>query len=158
MVLDSLLFFNSFLKKLPKIFGLKLSYEKGFHLYYFYDFIYVGEIVNKKYFDLSNISYDKRIEFDKWYDSYKGEEYNFAEEIKQYCCDDVKILQLCCIEFYQKVKELCSAEPFFNAAMITIAVLSVRICKSLFMRDGMIRIIPRKGSGNNVKQIICALM
>ena len=45
-VLDCLLFFNLSLKKLPKVLGLKLSCEKGFHLYYFYDLNYVGEIVD----------------------------------------------------------------------------------------------------------------
>ena len=63
------------------------------------------------------MSLDERIEFDKWYDSYKAKEYNFAEEIKGYYCDDVKILQLCCIEFYQKVKELCGAGPFDSSML-----------------------------------------
>ena len=63
---------------------LELNCEKGFHPY-FYDLNYVGEIVDNKCFDLSNVSLDERIEFDKWYDSYEGWEYNFAEEIKQYC-------------------------------------------------------------------------
>ena len=67
-ILDSLLFFNLSLKKLTKVLGLKLNCEKGFHPSYFYDLNYVGEIVDKKYFDLSNMS------LDKWYDSYKGKE------------------------------------------------------------------------------------
>ena len=48
-VLDSLLFFGLSLKKLPKMLGLELNCEKGFHPYYFYDLNYVGEIVDKKY-------------------------------------------------------------------------------------------------------------
>ena len=42
--------------------------------------------------------------------------------------------------------------------MITIAVLSVRIYKSLFMKHGVIGIIQKKGYGNNVNQSILALM
>ena len=55
-MLDSLLFFGSSLKKLLKMLGLELECEKGFHPYYFYDLNYVGEIVDKKYFDFSNVN------------------------------------------------------------------------------------------------------
>ena len=69
----------------------------------------------------------EKVEFENWYNSYRGKEYNFSEEIERYCCNDVEILRCYCVEFYKKVKELCGVEPFFDAG------LSMRIYKSLFM-------------------------
>ena len=80
-VLDSLLFLGTCLNKLPKMLGSSLSCAKAFHPY-FYDLNYVGDIVDKKYFDLSNMTSVEKVEFENWYDSYRGKEYNFAEEIK----------------------------------------------------------------------------
>ena len=62
----------------------------------------------------------------------------------------MKILRLCCVEFYKEVKELCGVEPFFDVSLIIIAALSMRIYKSLFMKDCKIGIIPKSSYGNNV--------
>ena len=68
----------------------------------------------------------------------------------------MKILCLCCVEFYKKVKELCGVEPFFDALLITIAALSMR--KSLFVKNGKIGIIPKSSYGNNHNQSVLGLM
>ena len=99
-VLDSYLFFGNSLKKLPKILNIDVECEKGFHPYFFSNLNYVGPIVNKKYSDISCMDEDERVKFEEWYESKMDNEYNFEEEIKTYCCNDVKILILCCIEFY----------------------------------------------------------
>ena len=102
------------------------------------------------------MSADERIEFDKWYDSYKGKEYNFAEEIKRYCCDDVKILQLCCIEFYRKVRVVRCRTLLWCFNDYNCCIVHENL--SLFMKDGVTGIIPKKkGYGNNVNQSILAL-
>ena len=130
-VLDSCFFGNS-LKKLPKILNIDLECEKGFHLYFFSDLNYVSPIVDKKYFDISCMDDDERVKFEEWYESKMDKEYNFEEEIKTYCCN-VKILRLCSIEFYNQCKTMCSVEPFFDASLITIASMAMRIFQSLFM-------------------------
>ena len=86
--------------------GLSLDCEKGFHPY-FYDLNYVGDIVDKKYFNVCRMTFEEKVDFDKWYDSYENKEYNFSAEIKRYCCNDVKILH-CCVEFYKQPKKLCA--------------------------------------------------
>ena len=67
--------------------GLSLNCKKGFH-HYFYNLNYVGDIVHKKYFDLSDMTSIEKVEFENWYDSCRGKEHSFAEEIKRYCCND----------------------------------------------------------------------
>ena len=123
-VLDSYLFFGNSLKKLPKILNIDVECEKGFHPYFFFDLNYVGPIVDKKYFDISCMDNDERMKFQEWYESKRDKEYNFENEVKTYCCNDVKILRLCCIEFYNLCKTTCCVEPFFDASLITIASMA----------------------------------
>ena len=120
-VLDS----NS-LKKLPKILNIDVECEKGFYPYFFFDFNYVAPIVDKKYFDISCMDNDERIKFEEWHELKRDKEYNFENEVKT-CCNDVKILRFCCIEFYNHYKTICHVEPFFDASLITIASMAMRI-------------------------------
>ena len=55
---------------------------------------------------------DDRVKFEEWYECKMNKEYNFEEEIKTYCCNDVKILGLCCIEFYSQCKTMCGVAIF----------------------------------------------
>ena len=81
----------------------------------------------------------EKVEFENWFDSYRGKEYNFAEEIERY---------VMMLRFYKEVKELCSVEPFFGSLLITIAGLSMRIYKSLFMLKA------KSGYVHNVNQSV----
>ena len=123
-ILYGYLFFGNSLKKLPKIPNIDVECEKGFHPYFFFDLNYVGPIVDKKYFDISCMDNDERMKFQEWYESKRDKEYNFENEVKTYCCNDVKILRLCCIEFYNLCKTTCCVEPFFDASLITIASMA----------------------------------
>ena len=148
-VLDSYLFFGNSLKKLPKILNIDVECEKGFYLYFFFDLNYVAPIVDKKYFDISCMDNDERIKFEEWHELKRDKEYNFENEVKT-CCNDVKILRFCCIEFYNHCKTICRVELFFYASLITIASMAMRIFRSLFMKQNTIGVIPKAGYWNDV--------
>ena len=156
-VLDSYLSFGNSFKKLPKILNIDLECEKGFHPYFFSDLNYVGPIVDKC-FDISCMNDNERVKFEEWYKSKMDKKFNFEEEIKTYCCNDVKILRFCCIEFYNQCKTMCGVQPFFDASLITIASMAMRIFRSVIIEQNTIGVIPKSGYRNDVNQSIIGLI
>lgn len=81
----------------PHLFNCKQNYS------------YTGCIPPKDYFDLSHFKTDSDIlEFHKWYDAYEGE-WNFMDQLKLYCINDVKVLGSVVLQYhdiyYEKFKQ-----------------------------------------------------
>ena len=69
------------LSAIPKAMGIP-DLCKGFHPYFFYDLNYEGEMIDKKYFDMSNMDEKTKTEFEKWYlEKSKIAKYKFREEM-----------------------------------------------------------------------------
>ena len=105
-ILDSYLFFNTKLSNLPHCMSIEEhDLEKGFHPYLFTDLDYVGDIVDKRFFDMSSMHDETLARFEKWYDGWNGKEYIFKDQLYQYCKMNVQILRECCLKFSKIINE-----------------------------------------------------
>ena len=159
-VLDSYLFFQMRLEKLPKCMGLGENVEKGYHPYRFTDINYVGEIVNKCYFDIERMNENERRKFDEWYSSWNGKLYVFKDELFRYCQMDVEILRKACVKFSQLIRESTNnaVYAFYDIRCMTIASLAMHIFRSCFLREKTIGVLPSLGYRCRINQSIIALI
>lgn len=135
-ILDSYLFFQMKLAKLPKCMGLNENVEKRLHPYLFTDIDYVGNIVDKKYFDLKSMDEHTKQKFEKWYLSWTGKQHVFKNELFYYCEMDVTTLQKACVKFSQMIHETIydMVFPFYDLKCMTIASLAMCIFRSAFLK------------------------
>ena len=141
--IDSLSFFPSALRKLPKTFGIT-EVKKGFFPHFFNTVAnqnYIGEIPDKKHFGIEHFDEDETKEFNGWYDKQLEEkkEYNFIEELKAYCFSDVDVLRHACIKFRTEMLNLMNVDPF---QYVTTPSTCMAIYKSKFMKENTIAIVP----------------
>ena len=109
--IDSLSFFQMPLSAFPKTFGLT-ELKKGYFLHLFNipeNQEYVGSIPEKHYYMPESMSVSGRKNFEKWYDEQvaKNVEFDFQNELVEYCESDVKLLKQGCLTFkrvFEKAK------------------------------------------------------
>lgn len=118
---DSLLHVKGSLRNLAKDFCAGTQLRKGHFPHLFnsvenYD--YVGPIPEKRFFDLAFIlkTEQDREEFHDWYHSWDGRtDWNFRQQLEDYCVDDVKILA----KIVEGYHDVCIAHtgmtPWLNA-------------------------------------------
>lgn len=156
--IDSISYLKFPLKKFPKTFDLDSNLSKGFFPYLFLTFErwnYIGEIPEKKYFgkEYQNKEKDKQtVEFDEWYETVRGNEYNLRTECMIYCSKDVTILRLGCLKFMNEIIELAEINPFFEC--FTLAQLSLLIYRKKFLPIDKLGIIPPNNYHLNGNQSI----
>lgn len=115
--IDSMLHVQGSLRKLAKEYGYT-NIRKG-HFPHLFNSIenynYVGPIPGKEFFDLPFMFKDKKEleEFDVWYDSWSGKEWNFKKELLDYCIDDVLILQAVVKGYHENAYKLAGISPWF---------------------------------------------
>jgi hypothetical protein len=110
-IIDSLNFLPMSLAEIPKAFRLSEDVRKGFFPYLFTcpeNFGYKGNLPAKEMFGFNEMNESKRSEFLIWYENELREEreFDFENEMKAYCMQDVKILQLGIEAFRKMVQEL----------------------------------------------------
>lgn len=115
---DSLLHVKGSLKALAKDFCDGIL-EKGYFPHLFNtieNYNYIGPLPDKKYFDLSfSCRSEKEIEdFNEWYDSWTGD-WNFMNELKKYCINDVLVLQKIVKGYHDIAFSKFKMSPWFNA-------------------------------------------
>ena len=114
---DSLLHVKGSLKALAKDFlGTE---EKGFFPHLFNteeNRNYVGPIPAKHYFDMVNCAKNQKDidDFNEWHDSQKGS-WNFMEQLKKYCVQDVNILRQIMAKYDEPLVEKFGLSPWMNA-------------------------------------------
>jgi hypothetical protein len=145
-IIDSLNFFGTSLKCLPKMFGI--SEEKGYFPYLFNTnekLSYVGSWPDKKYFMPQGMKTDEKLAFEEWYNeiSNSSEIYNHRESLIKYCSLDVTILRKACVNFYSYFREHFGFNIFETS--LTIAASCNKIFRSKFMQKDSIGIIPLNG-------------
>ncbi len=104
-IIDSLNFLPMKLSALPKAFGLN-ELKKGWFPHFFNtreNQQYVGPYPEPKYYGHNFMSAKERDEFLIWHGSNKDQEFNFRNEMLQYCRSDVDILRQSCLRFRQLV-------------------------------------------------------
>ena len=53
---------------------------------------------------------------------------------------------------------MCGVEPFFDASLITVTSMAMRIFQTLFMKQNTIGVIPKAGYSNDVNESVIGLM
>jgi hypothetical protein len=146
-VIDSLNFLLMRLSDFSKAF--KLTSEKGYFPHFFSkkeNFDYVGTLPSPLEYGYMNMKTKERQEFLVWYQEslINGDIFNFREDIKRYCIQDVNLLQQGCWEFRNRTLELTDGgcDPFrYN----TLASMCATIYKADYMPENTIAAVPPDG-------------
>ena len=152
---DSLCWLKLPLSKLPQAFNFQG--EKGVFPYLFNINkirVIVDLFLKKKYFNIKNMSYAERADFDKWYENevllYKNgnKHYNLQKEMEYYCFSDVEILLKAVLIFRSYLLNLFETDLLLY---ITLPHIANSIFRNKFMKNNTIAIIhddynPRKSN------------
>ena len=107
-VLDSVNFLPMALSSLPKSFGLT-ELKKGFFPYLFNTVENQNKILDHlpgiHFYNPDCMYEDRRKEFLRWYEENKDSQFDFQQEMLDYCISDVTILQEACMKFRNLVLE-----------------------------------------------------
>ena len=152
-IIDSFSFLSMKLAKFPESLEID-NIVKGYHPYKFFDLMYRGNMIDKKYFDISE---NDKNDFNTWYDKQCEKEYVFRDAIYYYCSNDVNILRLGCIKFSNLIYNITNILPFYDTTCITIAGLTLKIFRSNYLQDDKIAQIPSFGYRGNTMQSLIAL-
>ena len=102
--IDSLSFFSSSLKALPKTYGLDADIKKGDFPHFFnkpQNFNYIGAYPHKRYFGYYTMTTDNQKSFDNWYNDLGKKQFDFKTELIDYCRNDVLVLMKAWLKFRQ---------------------------------------------------------
>ncbi|XP_031338670.1 uncharacterized protein LOC116167447, partial [Photinus pyralis] len=151
--LDSLNYFPMALAKLPKAFGLKDNFRKGYFPYHFNTLEnqnYIGPYPDMGYYGPNTMMADDREKFILWYNENKDKVFDMQKEIVTYCVLDVDILTLACLKFRESLIKAGNVCPFSEAC--TIASSCNKLFRRNFLKPDTIGLIPRHGYRYRDKQ------
>ena len=157
---DSLCFLPMPLSSFPSTFGLT-ELKKGFFPHAFNlpsNQDYVGTIPELRYFDPEGMSTKMKTELEQWHAEQvrRGVEYNFQQELQDYCKSDVDILQSGCEAFCEEFEKYAKFNPF--AECYTIASACNRYWRKVHLVEDTIAVEPPQGwRGAQVNQSLVAL-
>ena len=154
--IDSLSFFQMPLSAFPKTFGIT-ELKKGFFPYLFNipeNQSYRGSIPNKKFFMPESMSVAKRSEFDQWYSQQVNVDYDFQNELLEYCKSDVELLKQGCLKFKEVFEQRTEFDPFEH---MTIASACNRDLRQNRMAPNTIANEPLHGWRTYANQSVAAL-
>lgn len=100
-LIDSLNFLPMKLSALPKAFGFA-ELKKGYFPHFFNTQEhqhYVGALPEPKFYGCDYMSSSERSDFLAWHEENKDTEFDFAQEMLDYCRSDVDILRQTCLKF-----------------------------------------------------------
>ena len=153
--IDSLCWLKQPLSMLPRAFDFQG--EKGMFPYLFNNKQnqgYCGPFPEKEYFNVKNMSYMQKVNFNKWYDAtllkYKAENkhYNLQREMNFYCLQDINILLKAVLIFRSYLLNLFETDLIY---FMTLPQIANSIFRNKFMLPDTIAIIndrynPRKSN------------
>ena len=148
-LLDSLNFFLQPLAKLPKALGLDASVKKGDFPHLFNrkeNYSYIGRIPDLKYFTLEYMTKENKEKVEKWHKEFteSGKEWNFMNELVDYCKSDVSILMKCVMRFREVFKGITGLDPITRS--FTLASIGLEVFKANFLKkDTNMAISPVEG-------------
>ena len=129
--IDSLNFVMAPLSSLPKTFGLDTSIVKKGYFPYMFNTIenqnYKGSFPSIDFFEPNKMKCRK--DFDIWYEENKNNEYDFNNDLNEYCENDVVVLCKSLEVFRDSMKKLCNGlDPL---QCITIASFCMKVYLSI---------------------------
>ena len=142
MFRDSLLFFRTALKNLPKTFGFEFDLSKPPFPFTFNkteNYKYSGCYPDIKHYQdhINTLSTEDKVKFHKWYNEVKYLKFDFWLQMKEYCLNDVNILSNAVVIF-KKMFNVFKINVFTN---ITLAQTAFRIFRDNFIRPDTIQIL-----------------
>jgi very-short-patch-repair endonuclease len=163
--IDSLNFFGSSLKELPKTYGLE-AIKKGDFPHFFNqpeNYNFIGPYPKKVYYGYGSMKESTATEFDSWYSTLGDKQFNFKEEIIEYCKTDVKVLMNAWIKFrsiFLAITKELSVKKFGDentcidpTKFITLASLCNAIYRCFFMPEKSIAILKENHTNYSVSEL-----
>jgi hypothetical protein len=146
--IDSLSFFQQPLSSLPKSFGFNEIVEKGFFPHHFNkesNYEYSGSIPPISEFNIDFMSSSTADECRRWHKQLEDSnyEYNFENELKKYCRNDVKILMIAIMEFRKLFTEVTGIDPITRC--FTLASIGMEYFKAKVLSENSVGITPING-------------
>lgn len=157
--IDSLMFFQLPLSKLPKAFGLENTLQKGSFPYLFcpenyrsYD----GALPDIKYFGIDYMKPNEASKLQTWYNKKKenNESFNFMKELVEYCSKDVEILLQSIMAFRKTLFKMTGIDPITRN--ITIPMVVLEIFRTNFLGNNLLAKTPIAGYTATYNQSISA--
>ncbi|XP_063773246.1 uncharacterized protein LOC134909855 isoform X1 [Pseudophryne corroboree] len=155
--IDSLNFLPMCLSRLPKAMGF--GGLKG-HFPHFINTAanknYIGAMPDIQHFFMQYMMEPEKVEFKEWYERYKHKSFNFQDELKCYCKENVVILQRACKMFRDAVKSMTEQEnvvykknklvivkryvdPF---QLTTLPAVCMAMHRCRFLKDNTLALVP----------------
>jgi hypothetical protein len=146
--IDSFNFLPMGLSKLPEAFALDCG-SKGYFPHFFNtpgNQNYIGPLPDKKFYGIDTMGKNELKKFEEWYqiETERGAVFNFTEEMKKYCIQDVDILAASCMAYRKLMCEETDCDPF---AYLTCASVCNAVYKAKFMPANTIARVPPNGYG-----------
>ena len=141
--IDSFNFLPMGLAKLPGAFGLEC--QKGYFPHFFNipgNKEYVGPYPKPKFYGVSQMSTAQRQSFYIWHRAQDGKTFNFKEELKHYCAEDVNVLYQACMAYRKLMCATSNVDPF---AYVTLASVCSAVYRRMFMPEKSIGRVPPSG-------------
>lgn len=135
--IDSFAFLQTPLSKLPEMLNLQTQ-AKGYFPHAFNTFenqSYEGEFPDAKCYCPDQMSESARKVFFKWYEENRHNIFNFKNELKKYCIQDVHILRIACEKFATECFRDTGIFVFLES--FTAAGYVNRVLRSKFYRNDM---------------------
>jgi hypothetical protein len=107
---------------------------------------YVGQIPDREYYGVKEMSVGERIEFLAWYETQKSEVFNNRQVLESYCQDDVTVLRWACRVFRGEFMRVGNIDVFQES--VTIAFHAM--CCGNFLKHDTIGLIPTGEYTGNV--------
>jgi hypothetical protein len=126
--IDSLCHIAKSLRQMPSVFGLTGLVGKGEFPYLFnipQNQDYVGPLPAFQYYDPENVSAERYDELAEWHrvESVKvGNTWNFKDELKKYCVQDVHVLKKCMEAYYEFGVTLTGLNPLRSMTIASYAL------------------------------------
>jgi hypothetical protein len=143
--IDSLSFFQQPLASLPKSFGFQNVVQKGFFPHLFNreeNYQYEGNIPDIEYFEPQSMKSSSAQACKEWHQSYVGT-WNFQEQLKKYCKQDVDILTIAVMKFREQFKSITELDPITRN--FTLASVAMEHFRSSVLKKDDIGITPIGG-------------
>lgn len=134
--LDACSFFQCPLKALPKCFDMKMNFKKGDfpHLYNMRkNYHTVLPFPDLKFFCTDYMKPEAKTELEKWHSGKQGENFDFDQELKQYCKMDVAILLSAIQKFRNLFKLVTGLDP--TTRNFTLASIGQEVFRAKILND-----------------------
>lgn len=161
--MDSLRFLTMSMKDMPKTFGVE-EVKKGFFPYRLNNREYWDKVIalpTKEDFEMQFMNSKDKTEFEKWYAENIHEVYmqvqqeyengirkddlwyDIFEENRAYCRDDVRVLRLCFMKFFNACQATTQIMPGVNN--MTIASYCNKVWRTHHLEKDTVGLVPHKG-------------